>query len=917
MTYLYPREKKQIITICGYYDPFDSQEYSESIWEQSEAAHSGTYHLLEEIVAAPSISNKYAIHLKGTTFNGGGIAYNHMAYSAFRDRSNSLYMPALNAFKWKTITDFRLRIVADASGVGSDLSTGTGWCLDANSKSNRNRAWLIFHVANQKVGIGCRNDSDEGVGGTDKFIETIYSQDWSGSYDTWYDVRVELEYDWWAAPMDIIVTVYVNKTEIFSETIDKDFWRSYSFTGLNHTSVGHYYYIPANQILGRSGPGLALERDGGSGGETVEAYWTDIHQSIEHKIVRWNYEDSILQAGFTQTAHGSLVTNLPQSFTEGCDIQIWKRNSLDDVIKGQFRGIIRKIENPRPKMIKWEAEGYGSVLYQEKVDELAFTAQTAGTIVQAAFNNPLKKEFDTTTFFDTTTTTYTKTYYSTPKMAILEEMAKKEGYIVFIDHGNNVHFESYRTNTLGKHLIYGQSRIRKYSVQSIFARKPNILRVVGTGVYSEKILSTEILVSNSRVVRQVNMLELTTQAEVDAEVDLLAQSLLEPIAHLELEMRADWEISKGNNIAVTIPDLDLSNRRFLVAAVTVKGSLMILNLLEAKVHLPALLSDLVKRSETTERLSVPTDTVADNPQFNTDGLATCLVDAEYEIEYNSAIVRSGKMTVTDTFIDDLLAVWNEETITEPDYIAVGSGTTEPDWNETTLETEASRTVVSKAYAEELGAAYLNTTWYRAVEFERDIIDPSGITELGLFNDASVGTMACRAAFASYSQSGTVTFRVRLRLLPKPSSTFITSAGIYHTCVWMFAGTNLIVDYIGHIGSLGFHSLHPDMCGAQGSSTPLTIVPSGVGLGTFTVTKYIEKNQINFTFEYPDYDRLAHFGGNGSNYYEFGIVLRITGILDQDSGIITFRRGHQYMDTVADGRSCRWSLWLRFEQGGGF
>lgn len=896
MSYKYPRERKEIVTICGYYDPFDDQTFSQAIWVLSEANHHATYHAAEEIIAAPSLTGKYAIHLKGEVQNIGAN-YGTMGMTPYKYKSSHGFYAPSNPLKYGVRAEFRLRIVADEPATTHDAAHSAGWWLDGNTTNFITRCFVGFNVSNQTIGISTNNSLTKNY--------TITSTPWTSTYDTWYDIRIDMDYDWFTDPDQVVITVYVNKTQELQFNMDRDDWRIYNAHGAP-TFQGNW------SILGRNGPGLEAENDGGAtNGNFVEAYWTDILVTQKHRIHNWKFKDGVIQRNRRSHAEGSALTSEPISLVEGSDIQIWARNTTSDLFIGQFRGIIRQANRVRNKLYAWKAEGYMSILFGEKTEVLTETTKTTGQILADAINNPIKPEFDTSTYFDSTSVTYNRKYIFHPKMDIVEEMQFLEGFLVFPDIGNNIHFQSPRTNDSGIHLIYGQSKIRKYNGGEVFVRQPTVVRVVGTGVTAQREIASTLVTSNTISIRIIDRTDLTLQADVDDALDYYITAHMDPIKTVKVSLRSNYAVTRGNTILLTIPDLQIYAGLFLVAEVHAEypKHRMTLQLLEAVPHISMLISDLAKRADSGAQHLYAQDTAGGATDFHVEGRAVVFIEAEYEIEFSSVVERSGKMVVTNEIIDDLIETLNEETVTQPTNLAYGTGTTAATIKDTALETETSRAAATATLEEDMGKGRM-----RACKYEIDVVDPSGVTELGMLNAGSGGTLACRSVFAAYTKSGTVTFRIRFRLNPQIGTCQMTSHGIYQIAAWFSSGATWALGKVGLYGQGRYIGTHPDVGPPDGNSSTYSLVPNLPTDGTFTRTKYLVKDRILFKFEYtfdstdligystgkPEVALILSEGAAGNWQSQMSVVMKRKMILGWDD---------------YEGYDCLWMWWVEIKRSG--
>jgi len=687
MTHLYPREKRQIFALGGVFDDFDDVTLSATKWFNT---WTGT-NVVKTFPAAPGLSGN-ALNLKGTIGDALGLdACGAVGY--VQNRSYLYYVSPKNPYQWKMKAEFRMRIADDEVDASNKLSCSSGFCLDGAvsyfDTHNKDRMYVLFSVANQRVGIAGASS-----GGSLQVGNIVYDEEWVGSLDTWYDVRIEWEHDWhsttaWMPSKDqylsYIVRVYVNNSLLFEETIEFSQWKD------NYTGTG---WSSRNYCLGRCGPTIICENDGGAtNGNYVEAYFKDVYITRDVQLARFEFEDSILSKKYPTLFEATLKCTFPHAITEGMDVQFYKRNSLTDPFIGHFRGLIRATkEAPGKKRVWFQAEGYNSILSGEKTEVDEYTAQTAAVIIDDIVNSPDDKYlFDTSTYFDSATTTYNRSYKNLFKIDPLMEMASLEGFILFLDIANNLHFENYFTNETDIHLMYGKDRIIKWNYEATFIRRPNFLRVIGNGVQSTRQVAEDTFSNYSVVYRNINRLDLTTQTEVDEALAYYMSGVLEPIRVIDVLIRPDWSITKGKVIRVTIPDLLLDNAEVLVLSIhsDIKG-VMTLRLLEILPSTILFLAELYERTETQESNAFPSDDVENEKVVDIEAQVDFYATFVYQIDdaYNNCVAQ-GQGIISDHGMDMLFDFWGSTnpSMDGPVRMMFGTGTTPAKPSDTGLENE--------------------------------------------------------------------------------------------------------------------------------------------------------------------------------------------------------------------------------------
>lgn len=897
------------MAINGTFDPCRNITEMTEIWHMvGKGAKSGSEGLQSwSQVTAPGAIGGYAHKFVGKTTTDSN--YNNHGISPYRNKGFQYWFSPFSPYYWKIRAEFRIRIEADVDNGIAPFGGVLGFFMDGLVHSYTSGA---AQIPMERCGWFMNAYGSYGYIGWGSGIGRMQSrshQQLEIDYNTWYDVELEWSFDWFNSPRYILCRAWLNGVERNSYNWPwPEHWRG------DESETNFQGHV----LMGRCGIGTTLHDL--TINQDVIGYFKDIVITQVFKPVKWKVEDNIIQAGRISNAELELVSNRSPSFVEGSDINIWKRNSLNDDFEPRFRGIIREaVKGKRKKFFTLSAEGYETLLYGEKTKNISHSAKTAKEIVQDAINNPDKGDFNVTTYFESPTTTYNRNYPQNPKIDIIQEMCGLEGFICFPDHKNYWHFQSYRTNQLAKHLIYPTSKIREIKVTNVYVRRPNLIRVIGKGYVSERELSVDTYSSGSNVVRNFNRFDLTTQAEVDDALDYYCFLVNEPIRAINISMVADQTLQKGNLIRLTDSTHGIKNKQFLISSVGCSSrNLMTLGLLEAKPHITALISDLAARTDSKEAEMFPQDATTTTPEFNIEGVATVNITGTYELEYDSTIVRSGDLVITDELIDDLLEFWNMESPSQPTHFGYGTGTTDPLFSDTDLESQTARPAASVSYKEEITQAADNV--YRAVEYTIDVVNPSAVTEIGLFNASSGGTLDCRGVFTSYSQSGTVTFRIRLRIEPVEGLCYVTYGGRDEMVTWLYNGTSITTyTHIAHYGFNTFIAPSPDLSYRPGSiGWGVNWVPNTAaqGSGSFTKTKLTERNMIKFQHTYGPYSYASHKGEEGfpDNPLERFLALRCNHAnSNRKQHIVIFHRSTKTLSDY-DGAYCKWIIWLKIISG---
>jgi hypothetical protein len=872
LSYTYPKDKTKLYIYNGFWEPTQNETDMKTNWKTTFFDSNAPFtigHPFTVVNAPAGGSNKaFYIDTAYVSDNSGRIV--HQSITPLRGgqfNKNTGFYPLFSPLKWKYRAEFRLRINADNTSDNANykLSTAFGVLLDgcgyfdlsstsAGFRSAFGRVYVAFNVQSQLAGI---TSTEVYTGGFTNSIrqKDLYSTAWAGSYDTWYNMRVEWEYDFYTDPLNVSVTCYVDKALLFSTTVPLNQWR-YLETNTHTWKIQRSSY---NAFTGRYGIGVCINQGLGtySGGSTLRAYFEDILFTQDELSVpiTWQIKHSLLQTNSEDNARALVIANDTKQLSKGNDIAFHLRNSTSDLWNCIYRGRIREAKRLKKKVIQIECEGYDSQFAVEKVENTTFTAQKPQEIFEGIIGSFDKgSTFDASTFFDTYTTTYTRTYIQVPKIDIFLEMAELSNMILFLDYGLNFHLQKPRTNQSNLHLKYGEDKIINYTMRHVDNRQPNVIRVVGSGVVSERENSNQWFSSATQNIKTIMRLDLTTQTEVDEAVDYYMSLFREEVQILELELKANYAIQVGYIITISISRLNLRNTKFLVLDMEVNETgLMKISLLEANQSLTLLLSDLLKRSSRSEETQFPTDTIANQEIIlNKEGQAILLTSATYELSglTGGATTATGTLLITDEFIDDLIEKWNNESPTQPSHIAIGTGTTEPTYEDTTLVTESSRAAAALSYKDEI-ANYTSRSYYRSVEYEITVVGSASVAEIGLLNAGAAGTLACRAAFATRTYTN-LNVKIRLSFDIAPNTTFVTYRGIKAMTDWLYAGTWTTLVHIHGI-SIESHTggmPHPMLSNASdlyqtNFKNFRWLADPSIDPGTYAVNKITGRDEIKF------------------------------------------------------------------------
>jgi len=416
---------------------------------------------------------------------------------------------------------------------------------------------------------------------------------------------------------------------------------------------------------------------------------------------------------------------------------------------------------------------------------------------------------------------------------------------------------------------------------------------------------------------------LITQAEVDDALDYYVSLYRDPFEMVELTMRVNYNIQKGQVIRVTSLKHDLNSRRFFVSEVAVKSNgRMTLTLLEATPKMALIIADMKKQTSRIEAEKVATDTVAESERFENEAIARTFVDVDWEIEYDSSVVANGKGVATDELLDDLIELIAGESPTQPTHLGYGTGIEPLSFDNIALDTETARVALTPTITEACYVSPNTVDYYRAVTLEIDVVNPSAVTEIGLLNAASDGTLQARAVFDSYSQTGTVTFRFTIRYLVAGEAMSMSWRGIKSLVDWTYNGAACNVTHIAHCGLSDFTQPDPCLVGApnwQGFQYyNKTICPDDPADGTMTKSKFYDINRVKFKFVYPDYQRLDCSDDIAPEF----AMIAVIGSWGNNSiwAYSHLRKGYRYVGGTSSDEGdffenyCIWVMWFEFVQG---
>lgn len=921
MSYPYPRQRRKLFCVGGIFDDFSDVIKSPTKWFETWTGSN----VVKSFVAAPGGVGGNALRLKGTVADGIGLDACG-ALAPFPNKSSMYYISPLNPYQWKMKAEFRMRIAEDEPDATNVLSHSAGFCLDGAvawySSYNQMRTYVLFNVSNQKVGIGT------GTSGTVQ-IDTVYSEAWAGAVDTWYDVRIEWEHDFHAETdwqlygdtkkLNILVTVYVNNVQLFSEEVTWKLWRE------NNNTFS--YGTP----FGRCGPSVVCENDGGaSNGNFVDAYFKDVWITRDVKLVEFEFVNSIISKQYDSRFKGMIIGDFPAAINKGMDIQLYARSSLSDDFAGHFRGIIREAEVlPGKKIVIIEAEGYSSVFSGEKTENHAYTTQTAAYILNDIVNTPADKYmFDTSTYFDSATATYSRIYLNLAKMDVLMEMASLESFILFLDESNNFHFQNYFTNETDVHLRYGKDKISEFKLDETFIRQPNFLRVFGSGVSATRQITEESFGSLSVVFRNVSRLDLTTQTAVDEALDYYMSGLLEPIKILEVTLRANYEITIGKTIRVTIPALDIDNAEYLVLSVQSDNrSVMELKLLEVRPHTAILLSELYERAGMQDSQSFPSEDITGEEVVKVEGVCDVLLTVVFQVFDNygtKSCVMSGQGLITEKGMEFFRDYWEEtdpNTLAIPKWLAIGDGTTPAKASDNAMDNELYRIATTRnqdifkrtgGNIVIFGLRHNVFAWGAANSFS--------CSELGLFDASSGGNCFARMVFPSVTLDRSVAgMDVYVKVMPKHGPVFMNYQWPQQVVLYLYDNAFPNNDFEkmdkgGVHGTKSFTVPHPFMQEESETGAQVVVVPdTAAQMDSFSMTKitkrYMYKIEWTYNFAYAQ----RYLAADGDAPVAYLGVGKGDGAASRNAWLLMFFRTDKLLSEY-EGYFFHVIVWLRFLRG---
>lgn len=916
----YPRQRKQLIALNGIFDDFSDNVFSAARWFNTYTGSQVT----TTFVTAPGGIGGYALRLLGTIANGLDPMIAQGGVSPYPNKSKLYYINPGQNLKWSMKAEFRLRIATDQTDSTNKLAHSAGFALDGNvnwsDDHNEKRTVVYFSVANQRAGIV---SGPSAVAGNE-----LASVAWSGNLNTWYDIRIEWEYDWfyWTdyiyfpvtdERIQLPVKVYVNNELLIDVKVYLGEWRQ-------KTSVT---VVEFHAPLGRCGPHINVEDEAALTGQSVDAYYKDILITNSFRYTEYEWTSSVLSKGASSHAKATLRADSPHMINEGDDFQIWERDNTSADWSGSFRGIIRQVSRLMGKLVVIEAEGYESVFYGARGENLSYTTKTTGFIVNDVLSNPDTFLFDTSTYFDSTSTTYSRNYLMLPKLDIIAEMSVLENFIIYLDAGNCWHFQSILTNDTDVYLRWGKDKITSAHHEDNFVRTPNFLRVVGSGVYAERELSSAIFESSSRVTRTVQRLDLTTQAEVEAALDYYISNYLEPVKLLDVKLRANHAIKKGKIIRVYLPTLGIINAAYLVVQLFNNSKQqMNARLIEVKPNLPLLLADLEQRASRKEDETVPTDDLSTDEKLHVEGSAKLMVSAYYAIVDNQSglIAREGQAIVTDYTLQWILELLNNEYYPSgrqhPSAMHVGTGTTPEKPSDTALENRTTWSYTSSEFediAKQIGSAGSATSYFLGNCYKMDHWQPgSNISEIGLFRDSTESDMFVRAVFPAYTPGDSwCDMYIWIKFMPVPGPCMF-SFELVKGLTYCFYTNALAIKLAMERGMVVASDTFtvPDLYINEETETSgkVVICPKLLTDGTLTRTKIVTKHMMKYDYTYTfDYTNDRYNPADGDKQI-FAIGLTFNDY-NKRPHIFMFYRTAKMLSEL-DGHNCHFILWIKILRG---
>lgn len=943
MTYSYPRQRRRIMAISGIFDDFHNAENSGLRWFETFTSGNVEW----GVVAAPGGVGGNALWVKGTIGDALANLNSRGQLSPYPNTSYQYLNPPNKPFRTKNRAEFRMRIADDQTSPNALLSHCANFVLDGAVKFSDNhnllRTAVCFSVANQRLGV---------KSGTNTVLTSVA---WTGSLDTYYDVKIEWETNWFdyhswlycdweftqlPAPLGchqvVTIKVYINNSEVLDYDMYRGQWRDTSNTD-----------FPQSMDLGRPGIGVDCENDDTgevSNGTFVEAYFKDILITQDVKAIDWSATNSVIAHGAARETKARIFSTFPDSIHRGQDIQIFARNRVSDDWTNQFRGIIRGIVRDG-KIVTVEADGYDSVLASEWSESLSFTDKTASEIIDESINTPEEKViFDVSTYFTDALVhpinRYDKNYPHIPKLDILMEMANLEDMTLYLDVANAFHFEKFDNDNLftDVHIEHGID-FADYKEEEIFLHTPNVIRVIGSGVVAQKEIAAEHYVSGSTVVREISRLDLTTQEAVDESLEYYVQSYLESYRQVTVDIPAKFEIQPSEYIRITINEMGYNWQFAYVLSVTstMKGSQTV-TILSNQYDITTFLTDLNYRQTQQEGENFPQDLIdPDTKTITIDGVATLDISARYMIVdfdytdehgWQDFVYRDGKAVITNHFLEQIIALFQTDAKADapelPERIVWGTGDTPPKENDLTLESYQNEFFCGLAdYQGNTcwgnvggGVTEVGTvTWM--IRNSESVANWTNVTELGLTVSAGASSPVwIRASWDEPITNDTgISFKViiAVTLTPRPGACYITRNLTFAIGNWLDSGKTFMNDFpqpkrMAFFGTDAFP--YPSIWFNETSEAggKMVTCPATEAQGALVTNPNIEKFMIEYSQEYVfDYSQ-RYDSADGDQR----IVLVGTIDLDnqRDPNICMFLRTTKMLSEL-DGWTTKIKIYLKF------
>ncbi len=297
---------------------------------------------------------------------------------------------------------------------------------------------------------------------------------------------------------------------------------------------------------------------GGGGGDAVFDYWACNRIDL---LIDSKYDKSSLhKIPKLELIALNSSSQMQKSVGQGSKINVYARNNVSASWIRRWHGLIDDVypdAKYKQAVVHILATHYSQLLDQRKFTGL-FTLQKTGYIIADATNGIMNEapEFTTNNVSSSSELTLTKQYYKDALRKEILRLSAEEDFLPYVDEDDDLHHEAGGSFDSGVTISIENKNLINWNPLDLSPDLYNHIVVSGTDIDYELYTPDANRFEGGRRTKLIVDAKITTleQAERRAREYLVSNEI---ISILELDIFADFTLEIGQNVKVTIPDVNL------------------------------------------------------------------------------------------------------------------------------------------------------------------------------------------------------------------------------------------------------------------------------------------------------------------------------------------------------------------------